>query len=74
MAPSRLVRIQWWPPLAIACFVYFVFRCMTSGVSPFRLAGLALTALWASIALYDWKSGGKVMRWMYPDDPDDGMN
>ncbi len=74
MPPSRLVRFQWWPPVSIACFVFFVFRWATEGASLLRIVGLVITAMWAGMALYDWKSGGKLLRWLYPDAPDDRMN
>ncbi len=74
MPPGRLVRLQWWPPVSLALFAYFLFRCITGGSSLLRVAGLVVTALWSAMALYDWKSGGKVLRWLYPDVPDDRMN
>ncbi len=74
MPPGRLVRVQWWPPIPLACFAYFVLRCVTAGSSLLRIAGLVITALWSIVALSDWKSGGRLLRWMYPDVPDDHMN
>jgi hypothetical protein len=66
--------VQWWPPVPLALFAYFVLRCVTAGSSLLRIAGLVITALWAMMALYDWKSGGKLLRWLYPDVHDDRMN
>ncbi len=74
MPPSRFVRLQWWPPIPLACFAFFVLRCVTAGASVLRIVGLLITAVWAGMALYDWKSGGKLLLWLYPDVHDDRMN
>jgi hypothetical protein len=68
--PSQFVRVQWSPPVALACFAYMLARTLTNGLTTFRLLGLLVTGLWSVLAVYDRMSGGKLLHRLYPDNPD----
>jgi len=74
MPPSKFVRLQWWPPVPLALLAYMLVRCVVGGPTLFRIAGVMILGAWAALAIYDRRSGGRLLRWMYPDHPDDLVN
>ena len=68
----RLDRVLWTPPIPLACLVYFILRLSVSGVTAFRLFSTIWILVWSALSLYNWRSGGKVLRWLYSDDDGPG--
>ena len=66
--PGRITRFMWKPPAPLAMLGYFIVRAVTASLTPLRGISLAVGAIWLGLSIYDWRSGGRFMRWMYRDE------
>lgn len=66
--PGAVTRAVWKPPIPLAFFVFTCANSVMYGVTVMRACALGIIGLWLGMAIYDWLSKGRLLRWMYSDD------
>lgn len=56
---------MWKPWVPLILLVYFIYRCLSSGVTTYRFIAVVWMALWFGLAIYNARSGGRVLRWIH---------
>jgi hypothetical protein len=67
-AANVIERVMWQPWLPLALLGYFLYRCITSGVSAYRLIAVVWMAIWLAMTLYNWRTGGRLLRFIRSSD------
>lgn len=65
--PSRFVRAQWNPLSPIAMLVIISVSTAITGFSTIDYIGFPVCAIWLAVSVYDRRTGGRLIRWMYPE-------
>jgi|GEM_PF-4421494 len=60
-------RLNWSPLVVALPLGFFVYRSATAGFTPMRTIGLCVGALWFGMAVFDWRTRGRLTDWIYGD-------
>ena len=62
------MRAQWNPLAPMAMLVILTVGTAITGFTTLEYVGFPVAAIWLALSIYDRRSRGRFMRWMYPDD------
>ncbi|MEO8704366.1 MAG: hypothetical protein ABI867_30205 [Kofleriaceae bacterium] len=64
MNRSSIEQFMWKPWVPFVVLLYFAWRCLANGVTTYRFIALVWMAVWFGLAIYNARSGGRVLRWI----------
>ena len=65
---KRIERLLWQPWVPSLLLGFFIYRCATSGLTVYRAIAIVWLAIWLAIAVYDKRSGGRLLRFVRSND------
>lgn len=65
---KRIESVLWQPWVPSLLLGYFLYRCAISGVTIYRVLAIAWIAIWLAVAIYNKRSGGRLLRFVRSDD------